>query len=112
MPDKLSHVVVKRILSGRIRDFAAKRGIEPNVPTHINVAFDIGIIILSGLILFVKSLPQSSFQESREQKDEEIENTLLIEIMFQVKKVDGEHLLQHIMKEVIALVLRKAGANA
>ena len=78
------------------------------MPLDFDTTSNIGIIISARLVFLIKPLPQCSFQKTREQIDKEIENALLVGIMLQVKKVDGEHFLQHKMQEIIAFVVSKS----
>ena len=67
--NKLSDRIIHSIFPCSICHFSRKWDILPDMTLNINSSTNIGIIIVSGLILLVQSLSQRPFQESGKQID-------------------------------------------
>ena len=113
MTYQLREMIVLGILSCGIGNLACKRNVLPNMTGNVYSSLYVGIVILSSLVLSVQTLLHCTFQECRKQIDEEVEDAFLVRIELQVEKINGKHLSQHVVQEiVITIVFCKARTNA
>lgn len=105
MTNQLREMIVLGILSCGIGYLACKGNVLSDMASNVYPALYVCIIILPSLVLPIQSLLHSSFQECWKQVNEEIEDAFLVRIELQVEKINGKHLSQHIVQEIVIIPL-------
>lgn len=104
MANELGEVIVIGVLTRLVSHIAGERQVEADMLRDVYSTAYVGIVVAVGLVLFVETLPVRTFEIRGEKIDKEIEDVLVGCTILEIEEIDGEHMLKHVMEEIILFV--------